>query len=102
MTKLLFLPYCLKKIQIQKLKKIAIEKNYEVYVVGGSSRVKKILQQYKNIEYLVGIACEDEIKLAQNYIQKLKNNGTKTKAILLTNDGCKGTCVNIEKVIAEL
>ncbi len=45
-NKLLFLPHCLKQNISDKLLKYGEEKNYDVYIVPGSSRVKKILNEY--------------------------------------------------------
>lgn len=102
MIKLLFLPHCLKKDYLQKLKKEGEKRNYKIHVVGGGSAVKKILKKYQKIDKIVGVACGDEIKLAADYTKNLKNKGTKTKAIKLSKSGCKNTKVNIKEVVTAL
>jgi len=66
--KILFLPHCLKEGYIKQLKKEGEKNNYDVCVVGGGSAVKKYLNKYDGlIKKVIGIACDDEIKLAMDY-----------------------------------
>jgi len=98
--KLLFLPHCLEKEISDKIYNVALEKNYQVYIVPGGSKVKKILDSYNpdEIERLVGIACEDEINLAGDYIKKIGFE-EKTFSIQLSENGCENTKVDLEKVL---
>jgi len=100
--KILFLPHCLKKEYIQKLKEKGETMNYTVYVVPGSSMVKKILTQYTSIDKIVGVACEDELELTKGYTKNIKNKGAQIRKIKLLTDGCEDTEVNLEEVIGAL
>jgi hypothetical protein len=103
MVKLLFLSHCLVKDYQERLRVEAEEKGYEVYVVPGGSLVKKIIQTYlKDIEKIVGVACEEEIGLARSYLEKSKILTNKMFAIELSSNGCKNTTVNLEKVLEVL
>lgn len=101
MAKLLFLPHCLQRESIDILKKEGENKGYEVYVVGGSSMVKKALQEYEgNIQKIVGIACDDELKLSMKYTKHLE--GIDIRRVKLLNDGCKNTVADLKEVSSAL
>ncbi|MDO8517646.1 MAG: DUF116 domain-containing protein [Nanoarchaeota archaeon] len=101
--KLLFLPHCLNKRLAGEIYSAALEKNYRTYIVSGSSRIKKYLDNCNldEIEKIVGVACGDEINLAKNYLEKI---GFKEMvfSVQLSEDGCKNTKVNLEKVLSVL
>ena len=100
MVKLLFLSHCLVKDYQERLRNEAEERGYEVYVVPGGSLVRKIIQDYlEDIEKIVGIACEEEIDLARNYLKKSSLLANKLFAVELSSNGCKDTTVNLEEVL---
>jgi hypothetical protein len=94
-VKLLFLPHCLREDYKIKLKEEAEKKEYKVYIAHGGSIVKKILSGFSKIDRIVGIACNDEIKLALEYTKPLAESGTIIKTINLSKDGCKDTEVDL-------
>ncbi len=51
---------------------------------------------------MVGIACQDEVEMALDYLSKLGVNKEKIFAVLLNEDGCENTSVNLEKVLEVL
>ncbi|MFA4953159.1 MAG: DUF116 domain-containing protein [Candidatus Pacearchaeota archaeon] len=103
MVKLLFLPHCLKESLLEDIKHYGEKKGYEVYVVGGGSRVKKIIEETgHNINRIVGVACEDEITLAKEYFNKTNFDSKKVFSVSLSEDGCKNTSVDLEKVLEVL
>ncbi len=102
MTKLLFLPRCLNKEQLEKLKKAGKRASYKVYITNGSSIIKKILKKFKKIDKIIGIACRDEINLAEQYTKYLRKKGTETIEINLLKDGCKNTEVNLQQAINKI
>jgi len=102
MIKLLFLPHCLKSEYLERLKKEGKKRDYNIHVVGGSSAVKKILAECQKINKIVGIACEDEIRLAMDYTRDLRKKGVEIKAIRLLVDGCKDTEGNLEEAVNAL
>ena len=103
MVKLLFLPHCLRKGVLNEIKKYGEEKGYEVYVVGGGSKIKKIIEGTgHNIDRIVGVACEDEIALAKEYFDKRSFDIKKVFSVSLSEDGCKNTSVDLEKVLEVL
>jgi len=100
MVKLLFLSHCLVKDYQERLKDEAEERGYKVYIVPGGSLVKKIIQTYlKDVEKIVGVACEEEIGLARDYLKKSQILANKMFAIELSTNGCKNTTVDLEKVL---
>ncbi len=103
MVKLLFLPHCLKKNLLEEIKNYGEEKGYEVYVVGGGSRIKKIIEETgNNINKIVGVACEDEIFLCKKYFGERDFDIKKVFSVSLSEDGCKNTSVDLEKVLEVL
>ena len=103
MTKILFLPHCLKEAYKKEIRKFVEGINYEVYVVPGGSMLKNILKKHTpcSIEKLVGVACKDEVNLALQYLEDF---GIKDKivSITLTKEGCKNTTVDLETVFSKL
>lgn len=102
MTKILFLPHCLNQESLNKIKQEAKKRNYKTYIAGGSSAVKNTLNSYPKIDRIVGIACEDEIKLAKEYLKYLTDKKTEVTDIKLLKDGCKDTEVDMQEVIDAL
>jgi len=106
MVKLLFLPHCLNKNLSRKITKRGKDEGYEVYVVPGGSRVKRIIEEYisrtidriEGIEKIVGVACQEEVDLALRYFTEIELR-EKVFAVNLIDDGCKNTRVDLEKVL---
>ncbi|MBU3907307.1 MAG: DUF116 domain-containing protein [Nanoarchaeota archaeon] len=104
MRKVLFLPKCLIQEQVDEIKSKAEKKGYEVYVVPGASKVKKILDGYEAegdiIDKLIGVACELELSLSEKYLPKygvLEN--AKISKVMLLKDGCEDTYTDLEKFL---
>ena len=98
--KFLFLPHCLTKSLLEKIKIEAEKRGYEVYVAKGGSMIKNIIEKYNNssIGKIVGIACDDEIGLALNFLEAKKIAREKIFPIPLLICGCQNTEVDLEKV----
>ncbi|MFH0833004.1 MAG: DUF116 domain-containing protein [Candidatus Aenigmatarchaeota archaeon] len=83
--------HCSKDCLINRATKIAEEKNYDVYVLPGGSCVRKILSK-RRYEGIVGIACCDEIKMANNYLSEI---GIPYQGMPLLRNGCANTKFSI-------
>jgi len=68
------------------------EKHYDVYVLPGGSCIHRILET-GGYEGLVGVACGEEIKLADTL---LKQVGLPGQNVPLTRNGCANTTFSIE------
>lgn len=109
---LIFLPHCLRhrdceaflqenglkctecgKCSIGVIKKRAEAKEYTVYIVPGSSFIKKIIKE-KDFEAILGVACYSDL----NQIMMLLSN-FHPQGVLLTKTGCFETKVNIKDVL---
>ena len=116
MSKLIFLPHCLRdstcqtkltehgytalhcgKCNICEFRKKAESKGYNVFVVPGGSMVKKIMKDFPNPELVIGVACGPELKEAMEIMKKHKINA---KTLALSKDGCMNTEVNWQKLYA--
>jgi hypothetical protein len=71
---------------------LAKEKGYDVYVVPGGSCIPKILKN-TNYEGVVGIACGEEMRVLEPFLNTLKVAG---QAIPLLKNGCANTVFNME------
>ncbi|MFA5357918.1 MAG: DUF116 domain-containing protein [archaeon] len=81
-----------KSCDIDKAVKIAEELGYmKVFVVPGGSMVKKLLKKYKPKASL-GVCCFHEAIMAFDMI---KGTGIIPQVVLLLNDGCKDTKLNM-------
>lgn len=102
MVKILFLPHCLRKEISKKIFDKAKGKNYEIHVVGGGSIIKKITEKYldegKEIEKIIGIACQDEIDMSMEFFKSKGLNEKNIFPILLFIAGCKDTEVDLKQV----
>ncbi len=78
---------CSKDCQVNKASLLAKKHNYDVYVVPGSSCVKKIFRK-KNYDGVIGVACTEEIGLATKMLKKLD---IAVQSIPLIKNGCAGT-----------
>lgn len=68
------------------------EKHYDVYVLPGGSCIHRILER-GSYEALVGVACGEEIKLADGL---LKKTGLPGQNVPLIKNGCANTTFSIE------
>lgn len=102
MVKILFLPHCLKKELSEQIVSRSKEKNYEIHIVGGGSIIKKITEQYleegKEIEKIIGIACQDEINLAMKFLKSKRLSEKSVFPLLLSVIGCKDTEIDLKQV----
>jgi hypothetical protein len=67
------------------------ERGYDVYVLPGGSCIHQILQKGR-YEALVGVACGEEIKLAEGLLEK---TGLPGQNVPLIRNGCANTTFNI-------
>ena len=92
--------HCSKNCMVSQATKFAKRKNYDVYILPGSSCVEKILQT-NAYDGIIGVACTNELKLATRCLMEFK---IATQCIPLTKNGCSGTKFNLEtlkKIIIE-
>jgi hypothetical protein len=68
------------------------KKGYDVYVLPGGSCIHQILQKGR-YEALVGVACGEEIKLAEGLLEK---TGLPGQTVPLIKNGCADTKFNIQ------
>jgi len=78
---------CSKDCLVNKATVLAQKHNYDVYVVPGSSCVKRIFQK-KRYDGVIGIACTEEISLA---LKMLNKHDIAVQSIPLIKNGCAGT-----------
>jgi len=84
--------HCSQDCLINKAVSIAERKGYDVYILPGGSCVPKILRSH-HYEGVVGVACGEEIKMAEEITKDMKIAG---QAIPLIKNGCANTFFNIE------
>lgn len=88
----IFLPYCLKREMIERLKNYAEKKGCRVYVIKSSkeekgfSKFKRIVEEDKP-EIIFGSACLKEIKKIEEY---LNQRNIFYKAMRLSKERCDG------------
>ena len=83
---------CSKDCQVNKATILARKENYDVYVVPGSSCIKKIFQK-KTYEGVVGVACTEELSLATKLLEQFN---IAAQNIPLIKNGCAATQFNFE------
>jgi len=86
-----FCQHCSEDCLIHQATLLGGEKGYDVYILPGGSCVPKILENGK-YEAVVGVACGEEIKLADKILEKLKLPG---QAVPLLKNGCAYTKFDI-------
>ncbi len=115
--KILFLPHCLRSLKcparlsnigvlcvscglctIKDILKLARQKNYLVYIVPGSTFVKRIIKEIKPT-YVFGVACYRDLFEVMNALSK---KGLPVGGVLLEKDGCVETIVDLEKLKVSL
>ena len=84
--------HCSKDCQVNKATILARKENYDVYVVPGSSCIKKIFQK-KTYEGIIGIACTEELNLAAKLLEQFN---IAAQNIPLIKNGCAATKFNFE------
>jgi hypothetical protein len=77
---------------VHKATKLAKRENYDVYVLPGSSCVKKIFQK-NSYDGVIGVACTEEIGLATKILEQLN---IAAQSIPLIKNGCSETRFNFE------
>ena len=112
---LIFLPHCLRHMDcpatLQKeglnctkcglcsigaIKKKADSLGYKLYIVPGSSFVKKIVKE-NNFQAVIGVACHEDLNQVMMLLSDFCPQG-----VLLEKTGCFETKVNVKKVIEKL
>jgi len=83
---------CSEDCKINQATQIARKKGYDVYILPGGSCIRKILSE-NNYDGVVGVACCEEIKLAENFLEKTHISA---QAVPLIKNGCSGTKFNME------
>lgn len=113
--KILFLPHCLRsgsckarldetglvcykcgKCSVGEIKEKAEYIGYKVFIVPGSSFVKKIMKD-NEFDSLVGVACYEDLNLTMMNFNKFTPQG-----VLLSKSGCFETEVNVDKVLEKI
>jgi hypothetical protein len=84
--------HCSPDCQVHKAVRIGEKKNYDVYVLPGGSCLKKILA-HKQYQGVVGIACSEEMKLANTILRSAK---IPVMGLPLTRNGCAKTLFDLE------
>ncbi|MGP3667154.1 MAG: DUF116 domain-containing protein [Candidatus Bathyarchaeota archaeon] len=69
--------------------------DYDTYIVAGGSCIPQILRKNR-YEGVVGVACSEELKLAENYIKTFNIPG---QAVPLIRNGCSETKFSLEELI---
>ena len=81
---------------VNRATSLAKKKGYDVYILPGGSCVKKIIaaKQYNGV---VGVACCEEIKLANSLLEAHK---IPSQSVPLIKNGCSGTKFRMETLEA--
>jgi len=87
--------HCSPDCLINKATKLGEEEGYDVFVLPGGSCIRKIIK--KGYEAFVGVACSEEIKLANNLLDSYKgSHRIITQGVPLIKNGCSGTTFSLE------
>jgi hypothetical protein len=116
-NKILILPHCLrdikcpaklgadgiecvfcKKCPLGEIVKTAKENDYRIYIVPGSTFLKRILKENKP-DGVFGVACYRDLFYGMNYLSR---KGIAPQGQALLKDGCINTMVNVEELIERL
>ncbi len=84
------------KCSISKICETADRCNFMVFIIPGSSFVKKIFQEYKP-QSCLGIACYNELAENMQTVSFIPVQG-----VLLLKDGCFNTQANVEEIIQKM
>ena len=115
--KVLILPHCLRDIRcpaklgingvecifckrcpLGDIIKVAKENNYEVYIIPGSTFIKRILKEKKPTG-VFGVSCYRDLFYGMNYLSR---KGIPVQGQPLLKDGCIRTSVDIEELIMRI
>ena len=91
-----FCNHCSPDCLISKATNLAKEKGHDVFVISGSSCIKKILGKNR-YDGVIGVACCEEIIMSKKYLKSLNLKG---QALPLTKNGCANTSFNIKDLEA--
>lgn len=83
---------------IARIKEFAENLGYKVFVVPGSTFVKRIVSMYKPLAAL-GVACHRDLNAVMS---SLSRKGIITQGVRLSKDGCINTRVEVERVFKKL
>jgi hypothetical protein len=87
--------HCSPDCIINKSVSYAQRKGYDVYILPGGSCVPKILKA-KRYEGAVGVACGEELKLSNDFLDDM---GVAGQAVPLIKNGCANTVFNLENLL---
>jgi hypothetical protein len=79
---------------IKDILELAKQKDYLVYIVPGSTFVKRIIKEQKP-KYVFGVACYRDLFEVMNALSK---KGLPVGGVLLKKDGCVETIVDFEEL----
>jgi len=115
--KVLILPHCLRDIKcpaklgvngvecvfcnrcpLGSIIKVARDYNYEVYIIPGSTFIKRILKERKPTG-VFGVSCYRDLFYGMNYLSR---RGIPVQGQPLLKDGCLCTSVDIEELLARI
>ena len=84
--------HCSNDCQVHKATGLAKKENFDVFVLPGSSCVKKIFQK-NSYDGVIGVACTEEIGLATKILERFNIS---VQNIPLIKNGCSGTKFNFK------
>ena len=84
--------HCSEDCLTNQATKLGKKEGYDVYILPGGSCIRKIIKKNK-YEGIVGIACTDELKLAEGILREFDIS---LQGIPLLKNGCSGTRFNFE------
>ena len=84
------------KCDISKIYEAADRCNFKVFVIPGSSFVKKIFKEYRP-QSCLGVACYNELAEDMQEVSFIPVQG-----VLLLRDGCFNTKANVEEIIRKM
>ncbi|XRO76075.1 DUF116 domain-containing protein [Methanocaldococcus sp. 28A] len=86
------------RCKIGDIIKVAEEKGYKVYIVPGSTFLKRILKEVRP-EGVFGVACNRDLFYGMN---SLSRKGIPSQGQPLLRDGCINTLVDVDELITRL
>ena len=84
--------HCSNDCVINQATKLAKKENYDVYILAGSSCVRKILEK-NEYEGIIGVACTEELRYATKIFDRCEIT---PQGVPLIKNGCSGTLFNFE------
>ena len=86
------------RCKIAEIIKVANEKGYKVYIIPGSTFLKRILKEERP-EAVFGVACNRDLFYGMN---SLSRKGIPSQGQPLLRDGCINTLVDVDELITRL